>query len=202
MTSIFRCRRRQNTLIVIPVHSGAQLLAAICMSCGSDARSGSQSRHLEDISIAGKDVRPIGPNHFRKVFRKSNTGEASPRSSTSSRAESTVIEKRDKCSGRSISLFVRYRKVKTKAGEVFNLSLQRSYRDPARLGQVRSETIAGLGSIPAKPHPTEASLFWFKLDAKLAALSLAPEEEQKIRSSINSQIERPAVPLPQLVRLR
>ncbi len=97
-------------------------------------------------------------------------------------------------------MFVRFKRKVTQAGEVFNLSLQRSYRDPSRLGQVRSETICGLGSVLVTPHPTEASLYWSKLDAKLDALALSPDDEAKIRRSIQDRIPRPAIPLPQLVR--
>jgi hypothetical protein len=85
-------------------------------------------------------------------------------------------------------MFVRYKKRLTKSGEVFNLSLQRSYRDHARLGQVRSETIAGLGSIPAKPHPTESSLFWIRLDEKLRRIALSPDDEEKVRASIQERV--------------
>lgn len=99
-------------------------------------------------------------------------------------------------------MFVRYKKRFTKSGEVFNLSLQRSYRDPAWLGQVRSETICGLGSVPVTPHPTEASVYWIKLDAKLKDLSLSTDDEAKVRASIAAKIPRPTVPLPQLVRMR
>ena len=99
-------------------------------------------------------------------------------------------------------MFVRYKKKRTREGEVFNLSLQRSYRDPARLGAVRTETIAGLGSIPVKPHLTESSLFWFKLDAKLKVLTLSSDDEAKIRASVQERIPRPPIPLPQLVRLK
>lgn len=99
-------------------------------------------------------------------------------------------------------MFVRFKRKARQAGEVLNLSLQRSYRDPARLGQVRSETIAGLGSISAKPHPTEASLYWIKLDEKLRALSLSADDEAKVRASIAAKFPRPITPLPQLVRLR
>src|SRR6266498_1135957 len=98
-------------------------------------------------------------------------------------------------------MFVRFKQKLTKAGEVLNLSIQRSFRDPARLGQVRSKTICGLGSVPIRPHPTEASLFWFKLDARLEDLSLSPDEEAKIRDSVQRKIPRPRTPLPELVRL-
>ena len=99
-------------------------------------------------------------------------------------------------------MFVRYKRKQTRAGEVLNLSLQRSYRDPARLGAVRSETIAGLGSIPVRPHPTEACLFWFKLDAKLSGLALSADDEAKVRATIQERVPRPPVLLPQLVRMR
>jgi hypothetical protein len=99
-------------------------------------------------------------------------------------------------------MFVRFKKRLTRSGEIFNLSLQRSYRDPSRLGAVRSETIRGLGSVPVTPHPTEASLFWFELDAKLKDLSLEADDDAKIRTSIQERIPRPPVPLPQLVRTR
>lgn len=99
-------------------------------------------------------------------------------------------------------MFVRYKRKKTRAGEVFNLSIQRSYRDASRLGAVRSETITGLGSIPVGPHPTEASLFWFRLDEKLRTLALSADDEAKVRGSIQERIPRPPVPLPQLVRMR
>jgi len=50
--------------------------------------------------------------------------------------------------------------------------------------------------------PTEASLFWFRLDAKLQDLSLSTDAEAKIRSSIHERIPRPPIPLPQLLRLK
>ena len=99
-------------------------------------------------------------------------------------------------------MFVRFKQKQTKAGQVFNLSLQRSYRDSARMGQVRSETICGLGSIPERPHPTEASLFWFRVDEKLRRLALSADDEAKVRTSIAAKIPRPPLSLPQLVRLR
>jgi hypothetical protein len=99
-------------------------------------------------------------------------------------------------------MFVRFKRKETQAGEVFNLSIQESFRDLSRLGQVRSRTIAGLGSIPANPHPTEASLFWFRLDEKLRTVALSTTDEEKVRASIQQRIPRPATPLPQLVRHR
>jgi hypothetical protein len=99
-------------------------------------------------------------------------------------------------------MFVRFKRKVTHAGEVFNVSLEQRYRDPARLGQVQSETICGLGSVPVTPHPTEASLYWIKLDAKLEDLSLSADDEEKVRASIESRIPRPTLPLPQLVRMR
>jgi len=56
--------------------------------------------------------------------------------------------------------------------------------------------------VPIRPHPTEASLFWFKLDARLEDLSLSPDEEAKIRDSVQRKIPRPRTPLPELVRLK
>ena len=70
------------------------------------------------------------------------------------------------------------------------------------MGQVRSETICGLGSVPVRPHDREANLYWLKIDAKLDALALAPDDEVKVRASIQERIPRPPVPLPQLVRMR
>lgn len=99
-------------------------------------------------------------------------------------------------------MFVVFRKKVTKAGPVLTLSLQESYRDPSRLGQVRSRTIAGLGSIPVPAHPSEASLFWFKLDAKLGKLAISASDEAKVRAQIQDRIPRPLTPLPQLLRLK
>ena len=97
-------------------------------------------------------------------------------------------------------MFVRFKQKQTKAGQVFNVSIQESFRDPSELGRVKSRTIAGLGSVPVKPHPTEAAQYWFKLDAKLDALPLSPDNKAKIRGSIQDRIPRPEIPLPQLVR--
>jgi hypothetical protein len=97
-------------------------------------------------------------------------------------------------------MFVVFRKKKTRAGRVINLSLQESYRDAGQLGRVRSKTIAGLGSIPENPHPVESSLFWFRLDEKLRKLALAPTDDAKVRCSVQSKIPRPPTPLPQIFR--
>ena len=93
-------------------------------------------------------------------------------------------------------MFVRFRKLLTKKKvAVLNLSLQRSYRDPGRLGQVCSETVAGLGSIRESPGPLESSEFWRSVDTRLPRLRLSgrlsANEELKIRRQIQAKIPRP-----------
>jgi hypothetical protein len=44
---------------------------------------------------------------------------------------------------------------------------------------------------PTRNDPTEASLFWIKLDEKLRRLSLLPDDEAKVRASIEERIRGP-----------
>lgn len=90
-------------------------------------------------------------------------------------------------------MFVRFKKKVTSAGAVFNLSLQRSFRDPSRLGDVRSQFIAGLGSVQQSPGPYERNRFWLLLDARLFSMlgkSLTTDDLEKIKASIQVKIPR------------
>lgn len=97
-------------------------------------------------------------------------------------------------SGPILKMFVRFKSKTTRAGKVYNLSLQRSYRDPSRLGNVRSQTLAGLGSVLQSPGPYERNRFWLLLDARLAYMlvsgALSTDDIDKIKASVNEKISR------------
>jgi hypothetical protein len=91
-------------------------------------------------------------------------------------------------------MFVRFRKfISRKKGTRFNVTVQHNYRDPVT-GQVKSETLCGLGTVALPARPFESSEVWRKVDARLPRLRLSGRltgsDELKIRRTIAEKIPR------------
>jgi hypothetical protein len=89
---------------------------------------------------------------------------------------------------------VRKEKLRDKArSTVLRFQIVRSYRDPARPRKVRSEFIAYLASINAAlcSVPIAQEKFWREVGRKLARLSLAPDDEHRIREKLLEKVPRP-----------
>jgi hypothetical protein len=88
---------------------------------------------------------------------------------------------------------VRKEKLRDKArSTVLRFQVVRSYRDPVT-GKVRSEFIAYLASINEAlcSVPVAQEKFWRGVDRKLACLSLAPDDEQRLRGNLLEKVPRP-----------
>lgn len=75
---------------------------------------------------------------------------------------------------------------------VLRAQIVRSYRDPVTR-KVRSQFVAYLGSILEClcGFPIVQEKFWREVDGKLARLSLAPDDEQRIREKLLEKVPRP-----------
>jgi hypothetical protein len=75
---------------------------------------------------------------------------------------------------------------------VMRAQIVRSYRDPVT-GRVHSQFIAYLASINENhcDVPVVQERFWREVDAKLARLALAPEDEQQLREKLLKRVPRP-----------
>jgi hypothetical protein len=88
---------------------------------------------------------------------------------------------------------VRKERLRDKArSTVLRFQIVRTYRDPIT-GNVRSEFIAYLASINAAlcSVPVAQERFWREVEQKLSGLSLAPDDEQRIREKLLAKIPRP-----------
>jgi hypothetical protein len=91
-------------------------------------------------------------------------------------------------------VFVRFRKIiSRKKGTRFNITVQNNMRDHVT-GQVKSETLCGLGSVAIPPKPFERYELWRKVDVRLPRLRLAgrltPSDELKIRRLLAEKVPR------------
>jgi hypothetical protein len=75
---------------------------------------------------------------------------------------------------------------------VIRAQIVRSYRDPVTR-RVRSQFISYLASIKESlcDLPITQERFWREVDRKLARLSLAPDDEQRIREKLLEKVPRP-----------
>lgn len=88
---------------------------------------------------------------------------------------------------------VRKERLRDKArSTVLRFQIVRSYRDPIS-GKVRSEFTAYLASINAAlcSVPVAQEKFWREVDRKLTYLSLAIDDEQRIRGKLLIKVPRP-----------
>ena len=92
-------------------------------------------------------------------------------------------------------MYIKWRKeqLRDKARSiVLRAQIVRSYRDPVTR-RVRSQFIGYLGSIKESlcDVPIAQERFWREVDQKLAHLSLAPDDEQRIREKMLEKVPRP-----------